>query len=107
MTELELLQKACATEPQKAVAKRLGYSPAVINLFLKGKYTGDVEKFKRVVKQRLSKPFVDCPVLGEIKHADCQRNQTMPFSAANSQRVKLFKACHECKFNLKKKGDDS
>lgn len=102
MIELELLQNECKQESQASVAKRLGYSPAVINLFLKGKYTGDVEKLKRVIKQRLSKPYVECPIVGEIKHAECSRNQSMPFSAANSQRARLFKACQNCPYNIRK-----
>lgn len=102
--EITLLEKACAQSSQAAVARKLGYSPAVVNLVLKGTYTGDLNKVKRIIKVRLGTSHIECPVLGKISTDECTKEQGKPFSASNSHRVRLFKACRSCPFNTKRKG---
>lgn len=103
MMELDLLRKACAETSQAAVAKRLGYSATVVNLVLKGTYTGNLDRVLDVVRLRLGKTHVSCPVLGELEISECAAHQTRPFSMANSHRLRMFKACQNCGFNTSKR----
>lgn len=104
MNELDLLKRACDKSSQASVAKKIGYSPAVVNLVLKGTYTGDMEKVRRMIRMRLGTNHVECPVLGQIDTAECTEHQTRPFSMSNSHRVRMFKACQTCPFNASVKG---
>jgi len=104
MMELEILKQACKETSQAAVARKLGYSATTVNLVLKDKYTGDIEKVYRTIKVRLGKSNVECPVLGEISSSKCAEEQAKPFSTANAQRVQLFKSCRTCPFNTKRGG---
>lgn len=102
MNEIELLREACTASSQSAVAKKIGYSPTVVNLVLKGTYMGDMDKVKRLIRLRLGRTTISCPVLGEIDHARCSAEQNKDFSMSNSQTVRLFKACRVCAYNIKR-----
>lgn len=103
MDEIQLLKEACDNTSQSSVAKKIGYSPTVVNLVLKGSYTGDMNKVRRVIRTRLGISHVDCPILGVIENEKCVTEQSKPFSSANSHRVRMFKACMNCPFNTKRK----
>ncbi|MBK67899.1 MAG: transcriptional regulator [Rickettsiales bacterium] len=101
---LNTLRKACDSASQRIVARKLGYSPTVVNLVLKQRYTGDIDAVKRAVLTRLEKKHIPCPIYGEITPEVCSSHQARPFCATSSIRVKLFKACKNCQFNTRKKG---
>jgi hypothetical protein len=75
-----------------AVADRIGYSRTALSLVLSGKYGDrDTTALARAVLTRLD--VVQCPVFGEIAGDDCRSHQAAPFSAANPQRIQLYRAC--------------
>jgi hypothetical protein len=76
-----------------AVARRIGYSPAVISHVLAATYPGDLARVEAKVRGALMGATVVCPVLGEIGRDRCLDEQKMPFSAASSIRSKLYRAC--------------
>ena len=105
MSFVDELRDICAQQSQRAVAEAMGYSPAVINLVLKGKYTGDLTAIEQAFKGAFQAACVTCPILGAIPAHRCLSIQRQPFAATNHQRVLLFKACKTC-INRKGKSND-
>jgi hypothetical protein len=103
MAWLDLLKKA-VTEAgnQAAVARELGYSPAVISQALQGIYPGDTEKLAAKVIEVYGNETVECPLLGVITLAKCVKNQQLPFSSANPLAVEIWATCPLCKNNKKR-----
>lgn len=93
------LREACDRQSQALVAKRIGYSPAVVNQVLAGKYKGDLNRVQRAIEGALLGVTVDCPILGPLASNKCLDLQSLPFAATNPQRVKLYKACRKCEHN--------
>lgn len=87
------LSAACGRLGQKEVARRVGYSSAVISQVLNGKYPGDIDRVQAQVEGVLMKRVVDCPMLGEITRDVCRGHQRRKFSATNPMRVQMFRAC--------------
>lgn len=94
--EVEVLAEACKAQTSRAVAKRLGYSDAVISHVLANKYPGDVAKVFATVRGALMGETVLCPILDEIGRDRCLREQATPFAATNSTRARLSHACKAC-----------
>lgn len=90
---LAVLDSECKRRTQRAVADDLGVSPAMINTCLKGTYTGNVARLKRLVEGRYMRKTVICPVLGEIATDKCLWHQEREFAATNPQRILLYRAC--------------
>lgn len=90
---IAILAEECERSSQATVARRLGYSPAVINQVLKRTYKGDVNRVQAVVEGALMGRTVDCPVVGELPRNTCLDHQRAPFAATNAQRVRLYRAC--------------
>ena len=88
-----VLRKQCENRSQIAVAKELGYSPAVVNQVLKGSYKGNLTTVEMTVKGRFMNNVVECPVVGEIATHICLNHQKQPFASINPLRVQLYKAC--------------
>lgn len=93
MDWIDELRAACARLGQKEIAKRIGYSNAVISQVLNNKYPGDLERVKAQVEGVLMKRVVDCPMLGEITLDVCRNHQRRKFSAVNPMRVQMYRAC--------------
>lgn len=94
---LKLLKQAVAEAGSQAVvARELGYSPAVINQALQGKYPGDIERLAAKVVEVYGNERVECPILGNISLAACAKNQKQPFSTANPLVVDLWATCPHC-----------
>lgn len=79
-----------------AIARRVGYDPAVISRVLKGTYTGSLQAVQQAVESRLLQGRTDCPVLGDIAEVRCLENQRLPFAATNPTRVQLHATCPTC-----------
>jgi hypothetical protein len=94
--EVLALAQACKAQTSRAVARRLGYSDAVISHVLAKKYPGDVAKVFVTIRGSLMGETVDCPELGELRRDQCLRNQAKPFSSNNSASARLFHACKTC-----------
>ena len=93
------LARACERETQAKVARRLGYSDAVVSSVLKGNYRGDHAAVETAVRAQLQAAAVTCPVLGEIALARCLAEQSRPLQATSGLRVRLYRACRTCPNN--------
>jgi len=93
------LARACDEGTQTDVARRLGYSVAVVNTVLRGTYRGDTKRVETAVRGALMAETVACPVLGEIDKQRCLAEQAKPFAATSSLRVQLYRACRSCPNN--------
>jgi DNA-binding transcriptional regulator YdaS (Cro superfamily) len=89
------LAAACAGTTQAAVAKRLGYSPSVVNQVIRGSYKGDLTRVEAAVRGAFMSECVVCPVLGEIGRDVCLAHQRRGFDASSSVRAQLFHACRK------------
>lgn len=104
---LNILKSEVEQSSQRVVGGKIGYSTATISLVLNGNYKGDLRAVENAVNKKLRSSAVPCPILGDISAADCTTNQNKPFSAANSAKVRLFKACRDCPYNTKRKEQSS
>lgn len=93
------LREACDRQSQALVAKRIGYSAAVVNQVLGGKYKGDLCRVQKAIEGALLGVTVDCPILGPVPSNKCLDLQSLSFAATNPQRVRLYKACRKCEHN--------
>ena len=92
---LAALARACDAESGRAVATRLGVSPAAVSRVLGNNY-GDTAAMERRVREVLMVNRVNCPVLREIGVEDCRAHQRRPFSPVNPLFVQLARACPAC-----------
>lgn len=100
-----ILAEECDRSSQKSTAARIGYSSAVVNQVLSGRYTGDMGAVEQAVKGALMHATVDCPVAGKLEMHICLEYQRLPFAATNPQRVALFKSCRRCQHNRRNNHD--
>ncbi len=87
------LREQVACKGQRAVAKEIGYSPAVVSQVLNNKYTGDLAQVERRVRGAYLGETVHCPVLEEIPANTCLDYQRQKFAAINPLRVRMYRAC--------------
>jgi len=92
---VSVLREQCAINSQRIVGMKIGYSNAVVNQVLKGRYKGDISKVEKAVKGAFMNETVVCPVVGEIPTHICMAYQKLPFAAINPQRVQLYRACRD------------
>ena len=90
------LRAACTLHGQKATARQVGYSPAVVSQVLSGTYKGNLTAVQSAVEGALMGSVVDCPVAGEIPRQRCIEHQRSEMSAANPMRVQLARVCPTC-----------
>jgi len=105
--EVVALAEACAAQPANAVAKRLGYSAAVVSNVLGNKYPGDVAKVFAAIRGALMGETVLCPILDEIGRDRCLSEQKRPFEATNSTRARLYHACKRCEHRVQREVTDA
>ncbi|CCN69754.1 hypothetical protein [Vibrio nigripulchritudo] len=79
---------------QRIVAQELGISPSKLSQTLRGIYPGSTEDIRVKAEGLYMTKRVYCPALNrEILVNECAENQKKPFSSANRERIKLYKAC--------------
>lgn len=94
---LTVLRESCDTSSQAATAKRINYSPTVVNQVLKGTYKGDLNSVQKAVEGALMGLSVECPVIGTLPRDRCCLDyQRRGFAATNPLRVTLTQACPRC-----------
>lgn len=76
-----------------AVAKRVGYSAAVISEVIGNKYRGDMDRVVGTIRGALMGVTVSCPVLGDVGRNRCLDEQRRPYSPTSSLRARLYRAC--------------
>lgn len=94
--EVAALAAAAQRDSASAVARIIGYSPAVVSGVLANKYRGDVDAVFARIRGALMGETVGCPILGDIGRDRCVREQKQPFSPTNSTRARLYHACRVC-----------
>lgn len=93
---LEILQSEVDRQgkSQNKVAAELGISTSKLSQTLRGIYPGSTEDIQLKVESMYMSKTVFCPALKrDISLRECAGNQERPFSSANRERVKLYKAC--------------
>lgn len=90
---IDLLRASCTVTSQAHVARKIGYSQAVVCQVLSGTYNGDLQRVRAAVEGALMNVQVDCPVLGLISRAKCVEIQRRPFTPTNPANVALYRAC--------------
>lgn len=76
------------------IAKRLGYSNAVISYVLSNKYPGDVEGVGEKVRGALLGATVMCPVFGEMARDYCLSQQKLDNRGSSSVAARRWRHCH-------------
>lgn len=87
------LAVACDQASQRAVAQRIGYSPAVVSTVLGRSYRGDLTAVQTAIEGALMAVTVACPILGRLTTDLCRHYQQAAYSTANPLRIQLFRAC--------------
>lgn len=102
------LAEECERTSASDVARRLGYSVAVISSAVLGSYKGDVGKVEAKARGAYMGELVECPILGEIERDRCIAEQRFKHLGASALRAKLYRACRSgCAHSrLKKEGGD-
>ncbi|MFT4098460.1 MAG: transcriptional regulator [Rhodoblastus sp.] len=90
---VDVLAEECDARSGVVVARRIGYSGAVVSSVLAAKYKGDLGKVEAKVRGALMGEIVQCPVLDEITKDRCIAEQGRKFAATSSTRAKLYRAC--------------
>lgn len=90
-----------------AVAKRIGYSVAVVSAVCRGKYQGDLAAVEAKTRGVFMGAIVECLVLGEIGRDQCLAEQKKKHVGTSAVRTALFHACRsgECPHSRIKQGD--
>ena len=99
---ITVLAETCDRSSQTAVARRLGYTNAVVSAALANGYSGRLDRLEQKVRGELMRETVICPVLGEISKRKCLDAQGRPYAATNVLRLELRRACPLCPYRLNK-----
>ncbi len=86
------LAEECDESSLRKVAGKLDVSPAMVSLAINRK-RADLSFIKYPVEKVLMITMVACPVLGVMGKNECLQEQARPFSSANPQRVRIYRAC--------------
>ncbi len=87
------LAEECGRSSATDVAKRLGYSVAVVSGVLRRQYRGSLPKVEAKIRGAFMGEQVECPVLGEIERDRCETEQGRKFFGTSANRAKLYRAC--------------
>jgi hypothetical protein len=95
MDWLAILRREVEADSQAGVARRLGYSPAVISQALAGSYKGNLAKVELAVLETFGE--VACPWLDrEISAAACRANRERPIPTSSAEQLRFWSACQSC-----------
>ncbi len=95
---VELLAVECSKVSQARIARQLNRSAALVSAVLRNRYTGDMEAVEEVVRGVFERATVDCPAMETIPSNICRDWQlkARSYSNENSERVRMYRACHRC-----------
>lgn len=103
---IQVLAEQCDKTSQNKMCQKIGWSAATISQVLNNIYPGTIENVEKTVRSTLMDSRHDCPIYGSILVRDCNNNQTQTFpNSGNPTKIRLFKACRNCKFNQKNEGE--
>lgn len=98
-----VLAQECDLSSQNKVADRIGYSPAAVSQLLKNAYKANVQAIKQAVNGAFMGKLIECPMLGDLPANECLKNQRLSFAVTNPMRVRLYRACRNCRHNISDK----
>ncbi|WP_420132627.1 transcriptional regulator [Rhodopseudomonas sp.] len=90
---IEELAKEANRITARSLAKRLGYSNAVISFVLGRKYKGDMKRVEEIVRGALLGSTVICPIVGEIGRDQCLEHQKLGNTGASAIRAAIAREC--------------
>lgn len=92
------LARACAESSQSKVASRMNRSASLVSAVLANTYKGSLEAVEEVYRGVFELAVVECPALGTLPTNECRDWQAKAgrFVNVNSQRVRMYRACHAC-----------
>jgi len=95
---LNALRQACSKRSQQSVGNQIGYSVAVVNATLKGKYTGDLQAVEDAIREKLMDAKVNCPVWPDapIPLEQCKDYQRVKPPFNNPVKRHMYNACNGC-----------
>lgn len=95
---VEGLARECETTSQNKVALRMNRSASLVSAVLGRSYKGSLDAVEEVYRGVFEKAVIDCPALGTIPSNDCRDWQlkALRFLNINSERVRMYRACHAC-----------
>lgn len=88
-----VLAEECARGSQTIVARRIGYSGAVVSAVLRRTYAGAMGAVESAVRGALMGEEIVCPILGEMRRDRCLSEQKKNFVGSSEIRTALFRAC--------------
>lgn len=93
---IDVLEKRCRASSQAGMARELGLSASTINQVIKGTYKASTDRIEQLVRGRLMKETVRCPLLGVLARDECVSNQRRKRITANPMRARLARTCPTC-----------
>lgn len=93
-----VLATECGQSSQNKVARKLNRSASLVSGVLRKTYRGSMDAVEDVVRGVFMSGTVICPALGEVSSAACRdwMRRAQSFSNVNSERVRMYRACHAC-----------
>ena len=88
-----VLAAECARADATSVARRLGYTVAVVSAVVRNKYPGAMAKVEGRIRGAYMGALVDCPVLGEIERDRCLDEQRLKHFGTSAMRTRIYRAC--------------
>ncbi len=90
---IEIVAREATRTSATEVARRLGYSVAVVSSLCRGSYKGDLGAVEARVRGVYMGEEVGCPVLGDIARDYCLAEQRKKHIGTSQIRTALFHAC--------------
>ncbi len=94
-----VLAEACNAKSQGRVAREIGYSTAVVNQVLRGRYKGVMSAVEQRVRANLMAETVACPAAGDrIQLVACLDHQAhaKAKNRTSAFRALMYRACRSC-----------
>lgn len=95
---IEALVMACDQSSQAKVAKRLGYTGAVVSQVIRNSYPARHDGIEERVRAIYLGGVVACPALGQISSEACLnwRDMAGKLTSSSPAIVRMFRACSVC-----------
>lgn len=94
------LAEECERSSQAATARRIGISPATVNLVLANRYQAALDGIERRVRNELLSATVSCPFYGQaLARKICDENRKRSAPTYSPQAFQLWRTCQMCAEN--------
>lgn len=90
---IAVLAEECVRQSQTTVARRIGYSGAVVSAVLRATYAGAMGAVETAVRGALMGEEIICPIVGEMRRDRCLSEQKKNFVGSSEIRAALYRAC--------------